>query len=134
MATKTWRAYVEETLATQTERLQLEKYLGDFKFKSTERLKVKQTVRYEPKASTSVPNKGATNLGNASKSSSMLKNQLLKATVTSTKEGNITMSNSYAAFGDKSEEDIENVYDKSANLLHSSKTGGISSTFTATAG
>ncbi|GJZ28094.1 hypothetical protein Tco_0572741 [Tanacetum coccineum] len=45
---------------------------------------VKQTVN-EPKASTSVPKKGATNLGNASKSSSMLKNQPLKATVPSTK-------------------------------------------------
>ncbi|GKE46208.1 hypothetical protein Tco_1477466, partial [Tanacetum coccineum] len=67
---------------------------------------VKQTVRYEPKASTK-PKKGVTNLGNASKSSSMLKNQLLKDTVTSTKEDNIPMSNSYAALGDKSEEDVE---------------------------
>ncbi|GKC50412.1 zinc knuckle CX2CX4HX4C containing protein [Tanacetum coccineum] len=95
---------------------------------------VKQTVRYEPKASTSVPNKGATNLGNASKSSSMLKNQPFKATVPSTKEGIITMSNSYAALDDESDEDNENVYDESANLLHSSKTGGSSSTFTAAAG
>ncbi|GKF50037.1 hypothetical protein Tco_0143288, partial [Tanacetum coccineum] len=46
---------------------------------------VKQTVN-EPKASTSVLKKGATNLGNSSKSSSMLKNQPLKATVPSTKE------------------------------------------------
>nr|GEZ66916.1 hypothetical protein [Tanacetum cinerariifolium] len=38
-------------------------------------------------ASTSVPNKGATNLVNASKSSSMSKNEPPKATVTSTKEG-----------------------------------------------
>ncbi|GKD18059.1 zinc knuckle CX2CX4HX4C containing protein [Tanacetum coccineum] len=95
---------------------------------------VKQTVRYEPKASTSVPKKGATNLGNASKSSSMSKNQSLKATVTSTKEGNITMSNSYAALDDESKEDVENVYDESANLLHSLKTGGSSSTFTAVVG
>nr|GEW67938.1 integrase, catalytic region, zinc finger, CCHC-type, peptidase aspartic, catalytic [Tanacetum cinerariifolium] len=92
---------------------------------------VKQTVRYELKASTSVPKKGATNLGNASKSSSMLKNQPLKATAPSTKEGNITMSNSYAALDDESDEDVKNVYDESANLLHSSNTGGSSSTFTA---
>ncbi|GKE04650.1 hypothetical protein Tco_1396668, partial [Tanacetum coccineum] len=32
-------ADAEDTLATQTERLQLEKHLGDFMFKSTERLK-----------------------------------------------------------------------------------------------
>nr|GFB10153.1 hypothetical protein [Tanacetum cinerariifolium] len=66
---------------------------------------------------------GATNLGNASKSSSMSKNQSLKATVTSTKEGNITMSNSYVALDDESEEDVKNMYDELANLLHSSKTG-----------
>ncbi|GJY59821.1 hypothetical protein Tco_0459713 [Tanacetum coccineum] len=64
---------------------------------------VKQTVRYEPKATISAPKKGATNSGNASKSSSMLKNQPLKATFTSTKEGNITMSNSYAALDDESD-------------------------------
>nr|GEX47576.1 hypothetical protein [Tanacetum cinerariifolium]GEY97687.1 hypothetical protein [Tanacetum cinerariifolium] len=70
---------------------------------------VKQTVRYEPKLSTSVPKKGATNLGN------------------------ITMSNSYAALDAESDEDVENVYDKSANLLNSSKTGESSSTFTTAA-
>ncbi|GKC14043.1 hypothetical protein Tco_1010825 [Tanacetum coccineum] len=95
---------------------------------------VKQTIRYELKASTSIPKKGATNLGNASKSSSMLKNQPLKVTIPSTKEGNITMSNSYAAVDDESDEDVENVYDESANLLHSLKTGGSSSTFTVAAG
>ncbi|GJY18183.1 hypothetical protein Tco_0389674 [Tanacetum coccineum] len=36
---KTRRADAEEALATQAERLQLEKHLGDFMFKSTERLK-----------------------------------------------------------------------------------------------
>ncbi|GJY26089.1 hypothetical protein Tco_0400815 [Tanacetum coccineum] len=95
---------------------------------------VKQTVRYEPKASISVPNKGATNLGTASKSSLMLKNQPFKAIVTSTKEGNITISNSYAALDNESAKDVKNVYDESANLLPSSKTGGSSSTFTAVAG
>ncbi|GJV22645.1 zinc knuckle CX2CX4HX4C containing protein [Tanacetum coccineum] len=89
---------------------------------------------YEPKASTSIPKKGATNLGNASKSLSMLKNQPLKATIPSTKEGNSTMSNSYAALDDESDEDVENVYDESANLLHSLKIGGSLSTFTVVAG
>nr|GEY47955.1 zinc knuckle CX2CX4HX4C [Tanacetum cinerariifolium] len=95
---------------------------------------VKQTVRYESKASTSLPNKGATNLGNASKSSSILKSQPLKAIVPSTKEGNITMSNFYAALDDESDEDVENVYDESANLLRSSITCESSSTFTAATG
>ncbi|GKA06998.1 hypothetical protein Tco_0686222 [Tanacetum coccineum] len=93
---------------------------------------VKQNVRYEPKVTTSTPNKGATNLGNASKPSSM-KNQLPMATITSTKEGKIKMSNSYATLGDESKENVENVYDDSANLFHS-KTGGSSSTFTTAAG
>ncbi|GKA87697.1 hypothetical protein Tco_0809461 [Tanacetum coccineum] len=88
------------------------------------------TIEYEPKATVNVPNKGATNLGNASKSSSMLKNQARKAIVPPTKERNITMSNSYAALDDESEEDVENVYDESANLLNSTKTGESSSTFT----
>ncbi|GJW91242.1 zinc knuckle CX2CX4HX4C containing protein [Tanacetum coccineum] len=35
---------------------------------------VKQNVRYEPKATTSAPKKGASNVGNASNSSSLLKN------------------------------------------------------------
>ncbi|GJX54307.1 hypothetical protein Tco_0282676 [Tanacetum coccineum] len=93
---------------------------------------VKQNVRYEPKATTSAPKKGATNLGNTSKSSSM-KNQPPKATITSTKEGKITMSNSYAALEEESDEDVENVYDESANLFHS-KTGESLSTFTTVAG
>ncbi|GJW03283.1 reverse transcriptase domain-containing protein [Tanacetum coccineum] len=54
------------------------------------------------------PKKGATILGSASKSSSVLKNQPLKAIVHPTKEGNITMSNSYAALDDESKEDVEN--------------------------
>ncbi|GJV76260.1 transposase, Ptta/En/Spm, transposase, Tnp1/En/Spm-like protein [Tanacetum coccineum] len=89
---------------------------------------VKQNLRYEPKATTSVPKKGSTNLGNASKSSPM-KNQPPKATITSTMEGKITMSNSYAAMEDESDENVENVYDESANLIHS-KTSKSSSTFT----
>ncbi|GJZ50939.1 zinc knuckle CX2CX4HX4C containing protein [Tanacetum coccineum] len=90
---------------------------------------VKQIVRYEPKVTANVPKKGATNLGNASKSSSMLKKLPLKAIVPPTKEGNITMSNSYAELDDESEEDVQNVYDESTNLLTSTKTGESSSTF-----
>ncbi|GJS89030.1 zinc knuckle CX2CX4HX4C containing protein [Tanacetum coccineum] len=66
------------------------------------------------KATANVPKKGDTYAGNASKSglskvSSLLKNQPLKAIVPPTKECNITMSNSYAALDDESEEDVENV-------------------------
>nr|GEW54876.1 hypothetical protein [Tanacetum cinerariifolium] len=50
---------------------------------------VKHNVRYEPKATTSEPKKGTTNLGTASKSSSML-----KSTYTSSKNGNINTYNS----------------------------------------
>ncbi|GKA56564.1 hypothetical protein Tco_0755636 [Tanacetum coccineum] len=46
---------------------------------------------------------------------------------------NITMSNSYVALGDESDEDVENVYDESANLFRT-KTCENSSTFTAAAG
>ncbi|GKD89618.1 zinc knuckle CX2CX4HX4C containing protein [Tanacetum coccineum] len=87
---------------------------------------VKQTVRYEPKATTSTPKKVATNIGNASKSSSMLKN-----TGTSSKKGNIITSDSYSTLIDE-EEDVKNVYDESANLFNT-KTGGRSS-FTAAVG
>ncbi|GJV35274.1 zinc knuckle CX2CX4HX4C containing protein [Tanacetum coccineum] len=69
-----------------------------------------------------------------SKSTNGSQNQPLKATVTSTKEGNITMSNSYVALDDESDEDVENVYDESTNLFHNTKTGESSSTFTAAIG
>ncbi|GJX00859.1 hypothetical protein Tco_0184772 [Tanacetum coccineum] len=85
--------------------------------------------RYEPKATTNAPKKGATNVGNASKSSSML-----KSSVTSTKKGNITMSNSYSALNDESDEDVENVYNESDNLFQSTRIIGSSSTFTAGVG
>ncbi|GKC23077.1 hypothetical protein Tco_1025227 [Tanacetum coccineum] len=94
---------------------------------------VKQIVRYEPKATANVPNKGATNRGNASKSSSMLKNQP-RVIIPPTKECNIAMSNSYAVLDDESEEDVENVYNESVNLLNSTKTGENSSTFMVAAG
>nr|GFC38417.1 hypothetical protein [Tanacetum cinerariifolium] len=90
---------------------------------------LKQTVRYEPKATASVSKKGATNLGHASKSSFMLKNQPLKAIAPPAKEGNITMSNSYVALDVDSKEDVENMYDESSNLFNSTRTGKSSSTF-----
>ncbi|GJV83901.1 retrovirus-related pol polyprotein from transposon TNT 1-94 [Tanacetum coccineum] len=66
---------------------------------------VKPNVRYEPKATTSAPKKGATNVGNASKSST-----ISKTTCTSSKNDNIITSNSYSALNE--EEDIDNVYDE----------------------
>ncbi|GJX67210.1 zinc knuckle CX2CX4HX4C containing protein [Tanacetum coccineum] len=91
---------------------------------------VKQTVRYEPKANTTVPKKGVSNTSSTSKSPSLSKNQTSKVTVPSSLEDNIVMSNSYAALDEESDEDVENVYDESANLLHSTQTGGSSSTST----
>ncbi|GKD60793.1 zinc knuckle CX2CX4HX4C containing protein, partial [Tanacetum coccineum] len=84
---------------------------------------VKQTVRYEPKATTSAPMKGDPNLGNTTKS--LLKNQPLMATTPATKE--VTMSNSYAALDVESDEDVVNVYDESATLFHTTRTGESSS-------
>nr|GEU33064.1 reverse transcriptase domain-containing protein [Tanacetum cinerariifolium] len=61
--------------------------------------------RYEPKVTTNAPKKGATNVGNAFKSSS-----LLKTTGTSSKKDNITTSNSYSVLNEEKdeEEDVEN--------------------------
>nr|GEZ13822.1 hypothetical protein [Tanacetum cinerariifolium] len=86
-------------------------------------------VRYEPKTTASASKKGATNVGNASKSSSML-----ETTATSATQGNIPMSNPYSVLDDESDEEVENVYNESANLFQSKKTGGSSSTFTDAAG
>nr|GEU67490.1 zinc knuckle CX2CX4HX4C [Tanacetum cinerariifolium] len=94
-------------------------------------LSVKQNLRYEPKAAaTSEPKKGATNVGNTSKLSSMV-----KSTSNSAKKGNITASNSYSALenDEEDEEHVENAYDESANLFLNSKPGE-SSTFTVAAG
>ncbi|GKA84394.1 phospholipase-like protein, partial [Tanacetum coccineum] len=65
--------------------------------------------------------KGITKVDDSSKSSS-----LLKSTITSTKKGNITMLNSYSAMDDKSEEDVEMVYDESANLQSAKTVGSFS--------
>nr|GEY16189.1 hypothetical protein [Tanacetum cinerariifolium] len=61
-------------------------------------------------AITSAPNKGATNVDNAGKSSTMS-----KTTCTSSKNDNIITSNSYSTLNE--EEDVENVYDETANLF-----------------
>nr|GEY64043.1 hypothetical protein [Tanacetum cinerariifolium] len=86
---------------------------------------VKQNLRYEPKATTSEPKKGVTNVGNASKSSFML-----KSTGTSSGNGNINTSNSYSALEIKEGEDeehVENVYDEPVNLFPNLKTDESSS-------
>ncbi|GKB99626.1 hypothetical protein Tco_0985763 [Tanacetum coccineum] len=82
---------------------------------------VKQNVRYEPKATTIAPKKGDTNVSNPSKSSYML-----KTADTSLKNDNFTTSNSFSALNDE-EEDNENVYDESANLVSYTNTAGSSS-------
>ncbi|GKE33907.1 hypothetical protein Tco_1453229 [Tanacetum coccineum] len=80
----------------------------------------KQTVRYEPKVTSSAPKKGTTHVSNPSTSSSML-----KTVENFPKKDNFTTSNSFSALNDEEEDDeIENVYDESANLF---KTGGSSS-------
>nr|GEX17010.1 hypothetical protein [Tanacetum cinerariifolium] len=61
---------------------------------------VKQNVRYEPKANTSAPKKGVTNVGNTSQSSSML-----KTTSKSSKKDNLSMSNSFSALNDEEDDD-----------------------------
>ncbi|GJR94612.1 zinc knuckle CX2CX4HX4C containing protein [Tanacetum coccineum] len=88
---------------------------------------VKHNVRYEPKATTSAPMKGTTYVGYTSQSIPML-----KTTGNSSKKDNLSMSNSFSALNEE-EEDVENVYDESANLIQNTKAGG-SSSFTAAAG
>ncbi|GKE94405.1 hypothetical protein Tco_1579260, partial [Tanacetum coccineum] len=97
---------------------------------------VKQNIRYEPKAATNLPKTGVPNMVNSSKSGSShvsLKSKIqpLKANVPHVssrrspiveKDGNITVSNSYVALDDESEEEVENAFDESANLLNSTKT------------
>ncbi|GKE95105.1 hypothetical protein Tco_1579960, partial [Tanacetum coccineum] len=91
---------------------------------------VKQTIRYEPKATISAPKKGATNVSNPSKSSSML-----KTADTSPKNDNFTTYNSFSTLNDEEEDDekVKNVYDESANLVPNKNTRG-SSSFMAAAG
>ncbi|GJT03746.1 zinc knuckle CX2CX4HX4C containing protein, partial [Tanacetum coccineum] len=92
-------------------------------------LSVKHNVRYEPKATTSAPKKGTTYVGYTSQSTPML-----KKTGNSSKKDNLSMSNSFSALNEEEdEEDVENVYDESANLIQNTKAGG-SSSFTVAAG
>ncbi|GJX41565.1 zinc knuckle CX2CX4HX4C containing protein [Tanacetum coccineum] len=82
-------------------------------------------------ATTSPPKKGITNVGNTSQSASML-----KTTGNSSKKDNLSISNSFSAINDEEEndeEDVKNVYDESAHLIHNTKAGG-SSSFTTAAG
>ncbi|GKF50076.1 hypothetical protein Tco_0143327 [Tanacetum coccineum] len=79
--------------------------------------------------------KGATNVGNASKSSSLKTtgtSSSMSKNVSSTSKGIFITSNSYSALDDESEEDVENVYDETANLF--SKSGESFATFTAAVG
>ncbi|GKE73373.1 hypothetical protein Tco_1535414, partial [Tanacetum coccineum] len=64
-----------------------------------------------------------TNVGNVSNSSSLLKNM-----VNSPNQDNITSSNYFASLNKdiEDEEEVENVFDETANLFNS-KTGGRSS-------
>ncbi|GKC22950.1 zinc knuckle CX2CX4HX4C containing protein [Tanacetum coccineum] len=92
---------------------------------------VKHNVRYEPKATTSAPMKGTTYVGYTSQSTPML-----KTAGNSSKKDNLSMSNSFSALNEEEEgdeEEVENVYDESANLIQNTKVDG-SSSFTATAG
>ncbi|GJZ15198.1 zinc knuckle CX2CX4HX4C containing protein [Tanacetum coccineum] len=57
----------------------------------------------------------------------------LSTTGNSSKKDNLSMSNSFSALNEEDEEDVENVYDESANLIQNTKAGG-SSSFTAAAG
>ncbi|GJT51645.1 hypothetical protein Tco_0977802 [Tanacetum coccineum] len=110
-----------QTVGTKKKRTGKSKFTNGSQFA---RPSVKQTVRYEPKVTTSAPKKGITNVGNASTSSSMLK------TGTSSKKDNISTSNSFSALNDDEEDEdeaVENVYDESANLFPNTKTGGNSS-------
>lgn len=52
---------------------------------------------------------------------------VLKSTGNSSKEGHITISNSYSALVNDEKEDVENVYDESANLFKNQNTGESSS-------
>ncbi|GJU92879.1 zinc knuckle CX2CX4HX4C containing protein [Tanacetum coccineum] len=90
-------------------------------------LLVKQNARHEPKVTTGAPKKEATNMGNPSTSSSML-----KTTGTSSKKDKIPMSNSYSVLNDEKKGIRSvNVYDETAKL--STKTVE-SSPFTAVVG
>nr|GEY07900.1 hypothetical protein [Tanacetum cinerariifolium] len=64
------------------------------------------------------------------KGGSKMKPCKARTTLNSTMKGNIPMSNPYSALDDKSDEDIENMFDESTNLFQSTKMGGSLATFT----
>ncbi|GJT53586.1 zinc knuckle CX2CX4HX4C containing protein [Tanacetum coccineum] len=81
---------------------------------------IHQNFRYEPKASTSAPTKVA-NVGNVSISSSLLKDK-----VTFSHQDNITSSNSFSALNvedEEEEEEVEKIYDETANLFNTKASG-----------
>ncbi|GJT23946.1 zinc knuckle CX2CX4HX4C containing protein [Tanacetum coccineum] len=80
------------------------------------------------KATTSAPKTGTTHVGYTSQSTPML-----KTLGNSSKKDNLSMSNSFFALNEQEEDDVENVYDESANLIQNTKASG-SSSFAAAAG
>ncbi|GJX76499.1 zinc knuckle CX2CX4HX4C containing protein [Tanacetum coccineum] len=64
------------------------------------------------KATISAPKKGTTYVGYTSQLTPML-----KTTSNSSKKDNLSMSNSFSALNEEEKEDVENVYDESANLI-----------------
>lgn len=92
---------------------------------------IKQTFRYEPKKTTSEPQKGATIRSSVPTSSFMLQSK-----GSSFKEGEVSTSNAYAALTteeDGEDDYVENMFDESANLFTTSTKGG-SSSFTIAVG
>nr|GFB34179.1 hypothetical protein [Tanacetum cinerariifolium] len=76
-------------------------------------------------ATKSAPKKGVTNMDNTSQLASML-----KKIGYSSKKDNLSVFNSFSALNDAEEddeEDVQNMYDKSDNLLQNTKAGGSSS-------
>ncbi|GKC16673.1 hypothetical protein Tco_1013455 [Tanacetum coccineum] len=113
-----------QTVGKKKKRKGKSKFTNDGQFTGPS---VKHNVRYEPKVTTSVPMKGTTYVGYTSQSTLML-----KTTGKSSKKDNLSMSNSFSALNEE-EEEVENVYDESANLIQNTKASG-SSSFTAAAG
>ncbi|GKF03555.1 hypothetical protein Tco_0030478, partial [Tanacetum coccineum] len=75
--------------------------------------------------SNSSSKKGTTYVGYTSQSTPMW-----KTVGNSSKKDNLSMSNSFSALNEEEEEDkedVENVYDESANLIQSTKADGSSS-------
>ncbi|GJY48733.1 hypothetical protein Tco_0438689 [Tanacetum coccineum] len=112
---------------------------------------VKSNVKYVPKAAVNVPKTRASNVVNTSKTGSsnaptIMKNKPPKASVLPASSSgspngmnggitlNIPASNPYVALNEESEEDVENVFDKSINLLSSAKTRTCTSTYTVSDG